>query len=457
MYDLIVIGAGPGGYVAALEAGRLKLNTLLVEKENIGGVCLNWGCIPTKAILHSATIKHLAESGKRFGITCKDIEVDQGKVQNHKNQCIKRLVTGIKNLLTDRGVETVFGEAEVVKPGEVRVGEKSYQAKNILIATGSTPADIPPARIDRKYILSSTEALELDPLPENILIVGGGVIGMEMARYCATIGTGNTYLVEVLPTLLPTLEDSQVSEVVTSSLKKMKVKVYTGTALQKTEIKDDKIHCSFKDMDDIVVDKIILATGRRPHAKCVEKIQNMEYDKRGHIVIDHLGKTSVPGIWACGDVTGEPYLAHKASWEAEVVVATIAGHKVESKNPVIPSCVFFDPEVAMVGLNPRQAEKANIEYIQGEFPYSAMGKAITEGLRDGFVRILARKDDHTVIGGQIVGSGADLLLNEITLAVKAKLKIEDIAHTIHIHPTLGEVVMEAARDALGEPLHKTIN
>lgn len=457
MYDLIIIGAGPGGYVAALEAGRLKLNTLLVEKENIGGVCLNWGCIPTKAILHSATIKHLAESGKRFGVTCSDIEVDQSKVQNHKNQCIKRLVTGIKNLLADRGVETVIGEAEVVKPGEVKVGENIYQAKNILIASGSTPADIPPARIDREYILSSTEALELDPLPENILIVGGGVIGMEMARYCATIGNGNTYLVEVLPSLLPTLQDPQVSEVVTASLKKMKVKVYTDTALQKTEIKENKVHCSFKDIDDIVVDKIILATGRKPNIQCIKNIPGLEFDKRGHLIIDPQGRTSVSGIWACGDVTGEPYLAHKASWEAEVAVATMAGHHLESEHPVIPSCVFFDPEVAMVGLNPQQAEQANIEYIQGEFPYSAMGKAITEGLRDGFVRILARKDDHTVIGGQIVGKGADLLLNEITLAIKAKLKIEDIAHTIHIHPTLGEVVMEAARDALGEPLHKKIN
>lgn len=455
MFDLIIIGAGPGGYVAALEAGRLGLKTAVIEKDRIGGVCLNYGCIPTKSILHSSKLYRLSSTMKRFGISAGDISIDQKTIFRHKDQCVSRLVSGIRNLFDDRKIEYIEGKAEIKQPDEVFVEGRTLRTKNILIAAGSIPADIPPARFDSKYILSSKDALSLQEIPNSVLVVGGGVIGLEMATFWASFKV-KVRLVEMLPELLPNLEDEMISNLITDVLKKMKIKITTGEKLRKTEVKNDKILCYLNTEEEIEVDKVLLATGRKPDKRSFENLEGIELDSRGYIKTDDHCMTSIEGIYACGDIIGEPYLAHKASYEGEIAVADIAGEVVKRDITTVPACIFTNPEIATVGLNPSQADKRGIKYIEGIFSFSSNGKAMTAGIREGFVRIVARDDNHRVIGGQIIGENANLLLGEITLAVKAGLKIETIAECIHIHPTLGEIVMEAARDALGKPLHQPL-
>lgn len=453
MFDLVIIGAGPGGYVAALCAGRLGLKTVLIEKDTVGGVCLNRGCIPTKSILYCSNNFKKIQNLKRFGIETSGLILDEKKVTKHKQQVVKSLVTGVENLLIDRNVEVIKGIAEIKDNETVIVDESEIKTRNILLATGSNPLDIPPARFTGDIIISADKALTFEQSPDSVLIVGAGVIGLEMATYFSQIGK-KVYIVEILDKVLPAMNDEEISNIMLNSLKKLKIKVFLSSKLMTTEIKDNKVYCKIEDKEDIIVDKVLLATGRKPNIKAFECLPEI-IDNKGFVKINNRCKTLIDNIYACGDITGEPYLAHKASYQAEIAVANISGENCISNLQALPSCVFTSPHIAYVGLSPCEVNNENI--IIGNYPYSAMGKAKASGIRDGFVRIVGNSKDHKVIGGQIVGENADILLQEITLAIRCGLKVEDIAETIHIHPSLSEIVLEAAKDAIGKPLHKKIN
>lgn len=452
MYEVVIIGGGPGGYVAALESARKGLKTALVEEKKVGGVCLNVGCIPTKAMLYCSSLLTSAAGGKRYGLTAENISFDENAADRHRSLTVSKLVKGIENLLAKRGVDIIRDTAVSVSKGKTVCKNIVLESRNIIIATGSRPADIPPARFDGENIISSDQAVTEQRSPESILVVGAGVIGVEMATYWSSIGK-RVVLVEMLGSILPLLKDDRVSAVIAESLKKKKAAIFTGKSLEKCEIQGQMVKSFLSGGDIVETEKVLIATGRKPDSSIADPLV-LKRDSRGHILTDELCRTNVDGIWAIGDVAGEPYLAHKASHEAEVAVSAILGEKTEKNLDAVPSCVFSDPEVATVGLNPREAEERGITCLWGEFPFSANGKAVSSGMIEGFARIVARKEDHAVIGGQIAGASADLLIGEISLAVRLGLGLEDLARTVHVHPSLCEVIPEAARVALGEPLHR---
>ncbi len=391
-------------------------------------------------------------NGKRYGLNAKEISFDEASVDRHRNLTVTKLVKGVENLLASRGVELVRDRAEKVFKGKVKCSNCEIEGDKIIIATGSSPADIPSARFDGDYIIGSNEAVKLKNAPSSVLVVGGGVIGVEMATYWASIGR-SVFVVEMLDRILPLLKDPKASMSVSESLKKKKVRVITGEQLEKCEVSGNSVRCHLSGGESIEVEKVLVSTGRKPNSSVVS-LDLFQKDNRGHIVTDEACRTSVENVFAIGDVAGEPYLAHKASHEAEVAVSAISGENSRREIEKIPSCVFSDPEVATVGITPSEAEEKGLKVVWGEFPFSANGKAVSSGMIDGYARIVARKSDHVIVGGQITGACADIMIAEIALALRAQLSLEDIAETVHVHPSLGEIIPEAARDAMGKALHK---
>lgn len=424
----------------------------MVEENRVGGVCLNAGCIPTKAMLYCSSLFVSSFNGKRYGLNAQELTFDETSVDRHRNLTVTKLVKGVENLLASRGVEIVSDRAESVLMRKVKCRNCEIEGDKIIIATGSCPADIPSARFDGEHIIGSNEAVKLKNAPSSVLIVGGGVIGIEMATYWASIGK-SVFVVEMLDRILPLLNDPRASAIVTESLKKKKARIITGERLEKCEVFGDAVKCHLSGGESLEVERVLISTGRKPNS-CVASSDLFQKDNRGHIVTDEACRTSVENVFAIGDVAGEPYLAHKASHEAEVAVSVISGKSYRKEIEKIPSCVFSDPEVATVGITPYEAEEKGLKVVWGEFPFSANGKAVSSGMIDGYARIVARKPDHVIVGGQITGACADILIAEISLALRAELSLEDLAETVHVHPSLGEILPEAARDAIGKALHK---
>ncbi|MBN1150943.1 dihydrolipoyl dehydrogenase [candidate division WOR-3 bacterium] len=452
MFDLTVIGGGPGGYVAALEGVRKGLKTALVEKNKVGGVCLNMGCIPTKAMLFSSSLLTLSKSGKRYGLLAEKLGFDENAADKHRSLSVAKLVKGVENLLKQRGVEVFQKEALSIEKGKVVFQDGILESKNIIMATGSVASDIPVARFDGENIISSDYAVTSHKAPSSVLVLGGGVIGVELATYWASIGV-SVVIVEMFETLLPQLKDQKASMVLAESLKKKKVNVLTGKIFENCEKKNGNVLSRLKSGEEFETEKILVSTGRKPNSSIADG-NILKKDSRGHLITDDYCRTSVEGILAVGDVAGEPYLAHKASHEAEVAVSYLTGGTLKKQLEYIPACVFSEPEIANIGFNPTTAAENGVESVWGEFPFSANGKAVASGTIEGWARLVARKNDHVIIGGQIVGANADLLLGEVSLAVKMGLKLENLVDTVHIHPSLCEIIPEAARAALGESLHK---
>ena len=456
---LLVIGAGPGGYVCAIRAGQLGLDTVIVEAKKPGGTCLNIGCIPSKAMIHAAEeyekVRHFAEGNNSLGITASDASLDLAKTVAWKDGIVTRLTGGVSSLLKKARVKIVQGWA-TFRDGktvavETEMGTQIIRAETIVIATGSVPVELPFLPFGEN-VISSTGALSLTKVPEKLAVIGGGYIGMELGTAFAKMGAKVT-IIEALPRLLATY-DGELTRPVLKRLTSLGVRVLIGA---KAKGLSDQgalvVETGDGKEETILADKILVTVGRKPLTEGWG-LDQIDLDMSGRFIrIDDRCHTSMRGIYAIGDVTGEPMLAHRAMAQGEMVAEIIAGHKRAWDKRCIPAICFTDPELVTAGLSPDEAKAQAGEIKIGQFPFSANGRAMTRQGEDGFVRIVARADNHVVLGIQAVGQGVSELASTFGLAIEMGARLEDIAGTIHAHPTQGEAVQEAALKALGHALH----
>lgn len=460
-YDIIVIGSGPGGYVAAVRAAQAGKRTAIVEREALGGVCLNWGCIPTKALLKSASVYHYVKNAAAYGIDIEgEAKADIAKIVARSRGVAETMSKGIDFLMKKNKIDVLRGHGSIESKGVVAVeneeGRTLYEADHIILATGARPRQMPFIPVDGEKIITSREALVIKELPESIVVIGSGAIGSEFAFLFAQLGVKVT-IVEYLPNLMP-LEDEEVSKTMERAFRKMRATVYTGTTVKAARVNDDG-RCEVdiegkKGAETLVADMVLAAVGIKTNTENIglEKVGiELERDK---IKVDEHYQTAVEGIYAIGDLIPTPALAHVASAEAIHCVDAICGR---SPQPVdystIPSCVYTSPEVASVGLTEKQAAEKGIELKVGRFQFTASGKAAAAGERDGFVKLLFDAATDKLIGAHFVGMNVTEMIAEPTVAKALGATAEVLAHTIHPHPTMNEAVMEAAEAALGHAIH----
>jgi dihydrolipoamide dehydrogenase len=460
-YDAIVLGGGPGGYVCAIRLAQLKQKVLCVEKEEVGGVCLNWGCVPSKAIIATSHTFDKVKAGAGYGLLVDNPRIDAAKLQDWKAGIVKKLTGGVKTLFKGNGVELIYGEGRLTGPKTVTVktregGVETIDAtKAIVVATGSSTIEIPQFKFDGKTIIGAREAVSLREIPRRLLVIGGGIIGMELGGAYQRMGSELT-VVEMLPTLL-TGVDPDVTAVVERAYTKHGARILKNTkALGYEPQKDGSVAVRLETegkAESIVADVVIVAVGMRPNGAGIGLEELGVKVERGFVPADITGHTNVPGIYAIGDCSSVPMLAHKAMKEGEVIAEVIAGHKAAKDWVGIPAAIFTDPEIATVGLSEQQAKEKGRDVRIGKFPFAALGRAMAVNETDGFIKIIADKATHEVLGVHIVGPSATDLISEGTLALEMHAFLEDIGLTIHPHPTLGEGVMEASMAALGQALH----
>jgi len=469
-YDVTIIGAGPGGYVAAIRAAQLGLKVALVEKEHLGGVCLNWGCIPTKSLLRNTEVVSLLRRGKEFGFAVTGLEVDFGVAVDRSRKVSKRLVKGVGALMRKNGVEVIEGMGRLLSPNMVEValtsassvepnagGTRTLETRNVIVATGGRARTIPGIEVDGERVLTSREAIVLRELPASAVIVGAGPIGMEFAHIWSTYGAEVT-VVEMLPHALP-LEDEEVSAEMERAFKRRKVRLMTSTRVQGVETTASGVRVSVageKGEQVLEAERALIAIGVRPNSENLGLEKIGVQVERGTIVVDASMRTNVPGIYAIGDVTGKLPLAHVASAQSIVAVETIAGvetRKIPLDYEAMPRCTYCQPQVASFGLTEAQASERGHEVKVGRFPFRANGKALGLGDYDGFVKIVADAVSGEILGGHLVGPEVTELLPELVLARNWELTPEEIARTVHAHPTLSEVLMEAAHGVFGKAIH----
>jgi dihydrolipoamide dehydrogenase len=457
----LIIGAGTGGYPCAIRLGQLGVDAMLVEKDKPGGVCLNWGCIPSKALISATKLYHKAQHVGDMGLSFSGAAVDMKKMQAWKAGIVKKLTGGVQMLVKGNGTQYVTGTAEFIGPKKVKITyadgkpEDIVEAEHVVIATGSVPIAIPGFVIDQKRVVDSTGALELDYVPKRMVCIGGGIIGLELGQTFQRLGT-KLIVLEGLGRILNGV-DAECAEVVAKQIKRDGGEIHTGAkavgwedrggvAVVKAEI-GGKIQ-------EIEADVILVAVGRRPVTQGL-KIENsgVKVGERGFIAVDERQQTNVPGIYAVGDVVGQPMLAHKASHEGEVVAEVIAGRKAINDARQIPNVVFTEPEIASTGMTAEEAEKAGHKVNVGKFPFAASGRAMAIGETAGFVKVITDAANNRVLGIHIVGPEASDLIAEGSLAIEMGAFAEDISLTIHAHPTLSEALMEASKHALGEAVH----
>lgn len=455
----LVIGAGPGGYVAAIRAGQLGLDTIVVEAERPGGTCLNIGCIPSKALIHAAeefeAAKHRAQTNA-LGISASAPTIDLARTIAWKDGIVQRLTGGVSGLLRKAKVTTIHGTAKFRDGRTVEVttaaGVEIIKPEHTIIATGSAAVELPFLPFGGK-VMSSTEALALTEVPRSLVVVGGGYIGIELGTAFAKFGAQVT-IVEAAGKILPQY-DSELTRPVAARLAHLGVEVMTGTKAKGLSPDGAGLVVTQADGTELTLpaDKILVTVGRRPRADGLGLEAMGVTMERGAIRIDERCRTSMRGLYAIGDVTGEPMLAHRAMAQGEMVADIIAGENRVWDKIAIPAVCFTDPEIVSVGLSPDEAKAAGHDVVFGHFPFQANGRAMSVEREDGFVRIVARKSDHLVLGVQAVGAGVSELSSGFALALEMGARLEDIAGTIHTHPTRGEVVQEAALKALGRALH----
>lgn len=456
--DTIVIGAGPGGYVAAIRAAQLGQKVTIVEKENLGGVCLNVGCIPSKALISAAHRYETAAHSDEFGIKAENVTLDFSKVQAWKSGIVKKLTGGVEGLLKGNKVEIVKGEAFFVDSNSLRVMtekfSQTYNFKHAIIATGSRPIEIPSFKYSKR-VLDSTGALNLTEAPKKLVVIGGGYIGTELGTAYANFGTEVTIL-EGADEILAAFE-KPMTTVVKKRLKKKGVEIFTGALAKGVEEREDGVTVSFEvkgEMKTVDADYVLVTVGRKPNTNDIGLEQvGIEVTDRGLIKTDKQCRTNISNIFAIGDIIAGPPLAHKASYEGKIAAEAISGQPSEIDYLGIPAVVFSDPELASVGYTEKQAKEEGIEIVAAKFPFGANGRALALEASDGFLKLITRKEDGVVIGGQIAGQNASDMIAELGLAIEAGMTAEDIALTIHAHPSLGEITMEAAEVVLGSPIH----
>lgn len=456
--DTLVIGAGPGGYVAAIRAAQLGQKVTIVEKATLGGVCLNVGCIPSKALISAGHRYEHALHSEDMGIKAENVTLDFSKVQEFKAGVVKKLTGGVEGLLKGNKIDIVRGEAYFVDSNTIRVMDESsaqtYTFKNAIIATGSRPIEIPAFKYSKR-VLDSTGALNLQELPKSIVVIGGGYIGTELGGAYASFGTKVTIL-EGADEILNGFE-KQMSALVKRNLKKKGAEIITKALAKGVEETDTSVTVKYEangEEKNIEADYVFVMVGRKPNTDELGLEQvGIEMSDRGVIKIDKQCRTSVSNIYAIGDIVEGPPLAHKASYEGKIAAEAIAGHPSEIDYLAIPAVVFSDPELASVGYSEKEAKDAGIEIKAAKFPFAANGRALSLNQTDGFLKLITRKEDDIVIGAQIAGPNASDMIAELGLAIEAGMTAEDLAMTIHAHPTLGEITMEAAEVALGNPIH----
>ncbi|AFG37857.1 dihydrolipoyl dehydrogenase [Spirochaeta africana] len=456
-YDVVIIGAGPGGYVAAIRANQLGLKPVVIEKDKPGGVCLNIGCIPSKSLIHQADVfRHRADLAG-MGLKIDESGFDYSSVFKKSRAAAQRLSKGVQSLLKKNKVEYVNGEARITGPHEVTVdGDKKISGKAILIATGSRPREIPGFEFDEKQILSSTGALMLEKLPKSLVIMGAGAIGMEFAFVMNAFGVEVT-VVELLDRVLP-LEDEETAAVIAKDFEKSGITMLTGT--KATGLKKGKtLEITVQDKDGkestLKSEKLLVAVGRAPNTEGLGLEEVGVTLDRGFVRVGDYYRSSVDSIFAIGDVTSSPLLAHVASKEGEIAIEYLAGHHPEARiDPLlIPSAVYCEPQIGSFGYTEAKAKEAGVAYKTAVFPYRGAGKAVAIEQPEGLVKLLFNPETKAIIGGHVVGSAATELIHEILLAAKAELLPEDIATMVHAHPTISEAVMESARQAEGWAIH----
>jgi len=460
--DAVVIGAGPGGYVAGIRLGQLGKKALVVERDKAGGVCLNVGCIPSKALINAAKLYEKMRHGADMGLLADNPRVDMAKLQSWKDGVVGKLSGGVRQLLKANGCDWRSGTARLLAPGKVEIqgsgadAGKTIQvdAEHIVIATGARPVQIPGFAFDGKRVLDSTGALALPEVPRRLVVIGAGYIGMEIGTLFAKLGSQVTF-VEALPSILSGSEPDCV-QVVARKAKQLGIEILVDAKATGWSEQGDRAVVTVATaagQRQIDADKILVAVGRQPNSEDLGLQTVGVRVERGFIPVDSKMRTSVAGIYAIGDVVGQPQLAHKASRQAEVVAEVIAGRATEMDATVIPSVVFTDPEIASAGMGAADAEKRGLQITLGKFPLLALGRAIANNDTDGFVKVVVEKGSRKVLGVHIVANGAGDLIAEAALAIEMGALAGDIAGTIHAHPTLPEAIMEAAKAALGEAIH----
>jgi len=484
-FDVVIVGGGPGGYPAAIRAAQYGLRVALIEKERAGGVCLNWGCIPTKAMLRTADVLETMQHSIDFGILADNVRLDYPAVLKRKDTIVKSLTDGVGQLLKANGVTVYQGHArftnanalDVVGVGKSPLGAGGplYNApadgvgqptarvagKHIIIATGSTPAQLPIPGVDLAGVINSDGAFLLKELPKRIVIVGGGAVGTEWATLFSAFGSEVT-LVELLPNLLP-LEDEDMGRTLSRSFQKRGIKILTSSTVAKIDEGSEKrartLRVTITDKDGkneqtVEADDVLIGVSRRPNTidLNLEKT-GVQTDERGFITVDERMRTNVNNVFAIGDVVGKIQLAHVATHQGLVTAGVIAGHDEKMDYKAVPAATFTHPEVASVGLTEQKARDAGHEVVVGKFPFAALGRAQTYGNTDGLMKVVADKKYGEILGVHVIGPSASDLIPEGVLAIQLEATLEDIANTIHAHPTLGEASMEAAMVALGLPVH----
>lgn len=454
-YDVLIIGGGPGGYVAAIKAAQLGASVGLIEKHKIGGICLNYGCIPTKTLLRSAKLyKEMLEAAS-FGIEIEGdpkIHINWDKLMKRKTDVVSKLVGGVEQLIKHNAIDVINGFAKVIDGKTVQVDETSYACDHMILATGSSTRipDIPGIKdaYNNGIAIDSTGAISLEKQPDSMVILGGGVIAIEFATLYHSLGTKVTIL-QRSDKILKML-DHDVQRTMERHLKKLGIKIITNVALDRIE--DHAVHYKHKGKDQVIEgDKILVSLGRKPNLKGIEAL-NLELDKKGVIVDEHM-ETSVKGVYAIGDLNGKYMLAHVASAEGIVASEAIMGKKTTINYGKIPSCIYSFPEVGVVGLTEKEALDQGHEIESSTFPLSANGKALAEGESTGFVKIIADKSYGEILGVHIVASHATDMIAEAVASMELEGTVHDLAKTVHPHPTLSEIVMEAAHGAIDKPIH----
>jgi len=466
-FDVLIIGSGPGGYVTAIRAAQLGFKTAIVERDYLGGICLNWGCIPTKALLRSAEIYHYMQHAKDYGLKADSVGYDAAAVVKRSRTVAKRLSDGVGFLMKKNKISIIWGEAVIDAPGRVTVkasrseapknalGASSYQAKHIIIATGARPRVLPGLEPDKKLVWTYFEAMAPDRVPKSLLVIGSGAIGIEFASFYRTLGSDVT-VVEVLPQILP-VEDQEIQSFARKSFERQGIKIHTNAKVTKLDKKSDGVTATIDEggkSQTLTVERVISAVG------VVGNIENLGLEKlgvktdRGIIVVDQFNKTNVPGIYAIGDVSGPPMLAHKAEHEGIVCIEAIKGLNPHPMNKsMIPGCTYCSPQVASVGITEQAAKEKKLDVRVGRFPFIGNGKAIALGEDQGLVKVIFDKKTGQLLGAHMVGAEVTELIQGYVVAMNLETTEEELMHTIFPHPTLSEMMKEAVLDAYGRVLN----
>lgn len=454
-FDVVVIGAGPGGYVAAIKASQMGKTVALIEKEYFGGSCLNVGCIPTKTLIASALMFHRVKKAADFGIEVGEVSFDFAKMKARKDGVVEKIKRSLEGLIKSNGVSIFKGKAEFTSPSELKVvGENSeiISFKKAIIATGSAPLDISAFPCDHKKIFNSSSILAESKLPAKIAIIGGGYIGCEFASLFAELGVKVT-IIEALPSILAA-QGSMIADTMTKAFTKKGIEIHAGVSVERIDTEGSGVLVHVKGKDPIAADIALVSIGRKivSSGLGLEKAGVLT-DNKGAIPVDETMATGVPGIYAIGDVTGKVLLAHVASHQGIIAAINASGGSAKMHYDAVPAVIFTHPEVATVGMLPEQAAQAGIEYAVGKFPFMALGKAVAAMETDGFAQIVTEKKTGKILGAQVIGDEAASLISEMALAMSNELTVECISDTIHAHPTLPEAWMEAALLSTDTPIH----